>query len=102
MPLYYFLYAILLLGVFFLLVRYLLFRRASLSTRLFIKGIRAENSGLYEEAAISYENALSEIKKTRFRGSLEMKIREKLKVLHTIRTYQRDKDFVRKNNSWIS
>jgi hypothetical protein len=84
------------------LVRYLLFRRTSLSTKLFIKGIRAENSGHYEEAAISYENALSEVKKTRFGRSLEIKIREKLKVLHTIRTYQRDQNFVRKNNSWIS
>src|SRR4030095_12074294 len=98
MPLYYFVYMILLLGVSFLLVRYLLFRRTSLSTKLFMKGIRAENSGLYKEATISYENVLSEIRKTRFRRGLEIKIREKLKVLHTIRTYHRDQDFVRKNN----
>jgi len=102
MPLYYFFYAILLLGVSFLLIRYLLLRRTSLPTKLFIKGIKAENSGLYEEATTSYENALSQIKKTRFRRSLEMKIREKLKVLYTIRNYYRDLDFVRKNNSWIS
>jgi hypothetical protein len=102
MPVYYFVYLILLLGVSFLLVRYLLFRRTSLSTQLFIKGIRAENSGLYEEAAISYENALIKIKKSRFHRSLEIKIREKLKLLHTMRIYQRDQDFVRKNNSWIS
>ena len=67
-----------------------------------MKGIRAENSGFYEEATISYEDALSRIKKSRFHRSLEIKIREKLKVLHTIRNYHREMDFVRKNNSWIS
>jgi hypothetical protein len=67
-----------------------------------VKGMRAENSGLYEEAAVSYQNALNEIKKTRFHTSLEIKIREKLKLLHTIMTYKKDQDFIRKNNSWIS
>lgn len=102
MQAYYFLYLLIFLGVLFLLVRYLLLRRASLSTQLFIKGIRAENSGLYDEAAVSYANALSEMKKNWFHRSFKIKLREKLKVLHTIRTYKRDQDFIRKNNSWIS
>jgi len=89
-------------GVLFLLVRYLLLRRTSLSTQLYIEGIRAENSGLYDEAAVSYENALSEMKKNWFHRSFKIKVREKLKILHTIRTYKRDQDFIRKNNSWIS
>jgi len=102
MPTYYFLYMLIVLGVLFLLVRYLLLRRTSLSTQLFIKGVRAENSGLYAEAATSYENALREMKKNWFHRSLKIKIREKLKVLHTINIYKKDQDFIRKNNSWIS
>jgi len=102
MPGYYFLYLLMFLGVLFLLVRYLLLRRTSLSTQLFVKGIRAENSGLYDEAVTSYENALSAMKKNWFHRSFKIRVRTKLKVLHTINTYKRDQDFIRKNNSWIS
>jgi hypothetical protein len=102
MPAYYFLYLLIFLGVLFLLVRYLLLRRTSLSTQLFIEGLRAENSGFYDEAATSYENALSAMKKNWFHRSFKIKISEKLKVLHTLNTYKRDQDFIRKNNSWIS
>ena len=102
MEAYYVLYLLIFLGVLFLLIRYLLLRRISLSTQLFIKGIIAENGGLYDEAAVSYENALSEMKKTWFHRSFKIKVREKLKLLDTLRTYKRDQDFIRKNNSWIS
>ena len=102
MQVYYFLYLLIFLGVLCLLVRYLLLRRTSLSTQLFIKGIRAENGGLYDEAAVSYEKALSGMKKSWFHRALKIKIREKLKLLHTISTYKRDQEFIRKNNSWIS
>jgi hypothetical protein len=102
MPLYYFVYSAVLLGAFLLLVRYLLLKRTSLSTQLFMKGMRAENNGLYEEATVNYENALSKMKKNRFGNGLEMEIRDKLKVLHTLIIYKRDQEFVRKDNSWIS
>jgi hypothetical protein len=102
MQAYYFLYLLIFLGVLFLLVRHFLLRRTSLSTQLFVKGIRAENSGLYDEAATSYENALRTMKKNWFHRSFKIKITEKLKVLHTINTYKRDQGFIRKNNSWIS
>lgn len=102
MQAYYFLYLIIFLGFLFLLVRRVLLRRSSPSTQLFIKGLKAENEGLYDEAVVSYENALSEIKKTRFHRSLKIKICEKLKILHTVRTYKKDQDFIRKNDSWIS
>jgi len=102
MPAYYILYLLIFLVILFLLVRYLLWRKTSLSAQLYMKGMRAENSGRYDEAAANYENALKEIKKNRFHSSLEIKIREKLKVLRTISTYKRDQDFIRKNNSWIS
>jgi hypothetical protein len=102
MPLYYFVYFFLLLGFSFLVVRHFLLRRTSLSKQLFAKGIKAENMGLYEEATNSYENALSEIRKSRFHHEFENQIRQKLKVLQTVTTYIRDQDFVRENNSWIS
>ena len=70
--------------------------------QLFIKGLRTENSGNFDEATISYENALNEVKKIRFHHSLKNKIIEKLKVLRTIKTYKKDQNFVRENNSWLS
>jgi len=102
MPFYYIVYLIIFLGASFLLVRYLILKRPSLPMQLFIKGIKAENCGLYEEASVSYENALGEIKKSRFPRNLEIEIRRKLKVLHTVTAYTREQDFIRRNNSWIS
>jgi hypothetical protein len=102
MPLYYFLYLIILLVAFFLLVRYIIQRRTSLPIKLFIKGLRTENSGKFDEATISYENALNEVKKSMFHHSLKNKIIEKLKVLRTIKKYKKDQNFIRENNSWLS
>ena len=102
MPLYYFVYLIILLAAFFLLVRYIIQRKTSLPIQLFIKGLRTENSGNFDEATISYENALNEVKKIRFHHSLKNKIIEKLKVLRTIKRYKKDQNFIRENNSWLS
>ena len=103
MPLYYFVYLIILLAAFFLLVRYIINqRKTSLPVQLFIKGLRTENSGNFDEAAISYENALCEVKKIRFHHNLKSKIIGRLKVLRTIKTYKRDQNFIRENNSWLS
>ena len=102
MPLYYFVYLIILLAAFFLLVRYIIQRKTSLPIQLFIKGLRTENSGNFDEATISYENALYEVKKIRFHHSLKNKIIEKLKVLRTVKRYEKDQNFIRENNSWLS
>ena len=102
MPAYYIQCVVLCLGALFLLVRYLLLRKTSLSSQWYIKGMRAENKGIYDDAAASYENALREMKRNRFNRSLEIKIREKLKVLHTVITYERDQHFVRQDNSWVT
>jgi len=85
-----------------MLVRYIIHRKTSLPIQLFIKGLRTENSGNYDEAAISYENALNEVKKSRFHDSFKNKIIEKLKVLRTIKAYKKDQNFIRENNSWLS
>jgi hypothetical protein len=102
MQTYYVIYLIILLGFLFLLVRYLIVRRTSGATRLFIEATRAENDGNLQEAITTYEYALSEIKKVRFHSHLKIRIIEKLKVLHTLNTYNLDQGFVRKNNSWVS
>ena len=69
---------------------------------LFMDATKAENRGDYQEAVIAYENALCEVNKSRFHGHLKIKIMEKLKLLQTVRTYERDQAFVRKDNSWIN
>lgn len=59
-------------------------KKKNLSDKLFIEGLKHENSGHFEEALINYENALNEIKKNRIHSNLENKIKQKLKILHTI------------------
>ena len=64
---------------------------------LFIAAIKAENQGNYQEASDAYENALCEVKKSRFDRYLKIKILEKLKLLQTLKTYKKDQVFVRKD-----
>lgn len=99
MPAYYFIYLIIILVSSFMLVRYFVLRKRSLAMLLFLDALRAENKGNYREAVDVYENALSEVKKTRFDRYLKIKILKKLKLLQTIKTYQSDQTFVRKDNS---
>lgn len=98
----YYVYLILFFTASLLVLRYFFLRRTSLPTQLYIKGLRTENSGDYEEATIAYESALDEVNKNRFHQSLKNKIIEKLKVLRTVKNYEKDQNFRRENNSWIS
>jgi hypothetical protein len=99
---YYFIYLIIILGSSFLLVRYLILRKKSVAMLLFIDASKAENQGKYLQAVNTYETALCEVNKSKFHGHLKIIILEKLKVLQTVRTYERDQAFVRKDNSWIN
>ena len=63
--------------------------------KLFIEAQKNENDGRFEEAVVTYESALDEIKKFRFHGSLKNKIIDKLKVLHTNIEYQNNFHFIR-------
>jgi hypothetical protein len=71
------------------------FRKKNLPVELFVEGLRYENSGYFEEAILTYENALTEIKKEKFHGNLKNKIIQKLKVLHTIIEYKKSLLFTR-------
>ena len=72
-------------------------RKKSIPVILYVEALRNENSGHFEEALATYENALMEVKKEKFKygGSLKNKITEKLKVLHTIIEYKNSLRFVR-------
>ena len=102
MPVYYFIYLIILLGSFFLLVRYFILRKKSLAMLLFINAAKCENSGNYQDAVIAYENALFEVRKSNFHRYLEIKIVEKLRLMQTIKSYKDEQAFIRKDNSWIN
>jgi hypothetical protein len=102
MPVYYFIYLIILLGSSFLLVRHIMLRKKSLAMLLFINAAKSENSGNYQEAVITYENALLEARKSKFHHHLKIKIIEKLKLMQTIKSYKDDQAFIRKDNSWIN
>jgi len=102
MPVSYFFYLAILLVTLFLLTRYFFLKRNSLSTKLFIKALKAENNGHFEEATVLYEDALTEVKKVRFHLILKKKITEKLKVLLTVKQYTNCQGFIRKDDSWLA
>ncbi|THU40459.1 hypothetical protein FAM09_11400 [Niastella caeni] len=88
MPFYYYFFLLIMLAIIFLVFRSLFLRKRNISVELFVKALRNENSGHFEEAVINYECALQEVKKIRFHSSLKNKIIEKLKVLHTFIEYK--------------
>ena len=86
---YYYVVSAALFIVLMLVARYIMQRRKNLPVELFSRALQNENSGEYEEAVITYKNALLEFKKKkRHNTDLENKIHEKLKVLHTIIEYE--------------
>lgn len=70
-------------------VMFLLFKKKkNISLELYASALRNENDGLYDAAVADYEQALTELEKLRFRDARLMAgIQEKLKVLHTIISY---------------
>lgn len=80
-----------LLSVFVYIIYLQLFRKKSLALLHFEEALKNENAGYYEAAVAGYETALAEQQKLRFdNGVLTRKIREKIKVLHTIILYNRN------------
>ena len=95
MPFYYYFFLFIVLSVIFLVIRTIVLRKKNLSVELFAKALKNENSGHYEEAVITYKIALNEVKKTRFHNSLENKIIEKIKLLHTLIDYNNSNGHIR-------
>jgi hypothetical protein len=73
----------------------MLIKKNNLPVRLFIEAQKTENDGHFEEAVISYESALEEVRKFRFHSDLKNKIISRLKVLHTAIEYSNNFHFVR-------
>lgn len=79
----------------FLVISSILVKKKNLPVMLFIEAQKNENDGRFEEAVVTYESALDEVKKFRFHGSLKNKIISKLKVLKTAIAYKNNLRFVR-------
>jgi hypothetical protein len=66
-------------------------RQKDIPAELFAQALKNENSGHFEEAILTYEDALSKVNNSRFRShSLKNRIMDKLKVLHTAIEYQKN------------
>lgn len=95
MTTYYYIFSIILLTIIFILIRSFILRRKNIPVQLFNEALKNENSGYFEEAVITYETALNEIKKIRFHGTLKNKIIDKIKVLRTILEYNNNHRFIK-------
>jgi len=96
MAFYSYIFLLMILSIIILLFRTLILWKKSVPVELFVEALRNENNGNFEEAVITYETALSKSKKTWvFSNSLENKIIEKVKVLHTIIDYKNNLRFTR-------
>ncbi len=87
MQFYYYILLFLILSTALLLIRYFSQRKKNIPVQLFIAALKEENNGNFEDAIITYENALKEVRKIKFNITLEHKIVEKLKLLHTVIDY---------------
>lgn len=68
-------------------------RRKSILGELFAEALKNENSSNFEAAILSYETALTIVKKNRFNNnSLENSIAGKLKTLYTVTAYNKNFD----------
>jgi K+ transporter len=70
-------------------------KKKNLPVELFFEGLKYKNDGHFEEAIVNYKNALDVVKKNRFHNSLENKIIQKIKILHTIIEYKKSFQFIR-------
>ncbi len=95
MELYYYVFFFIAILIFVLLLRYFIFAKKNVSVKLFAEALKNENSGHFEEALITYQNALNEVKKIRFHSHLQNKIVDKLKVLNTVIEYTHNARFTR-------
>ncbi|HLI92769.1 MAG TPA: hypothetical protein VKU83_04145 [Puia sp.] len=66
-----------------------------ISIGLYVKGLRAENDGHFEEAITAYETALAQCKKLRFQQVFKNKIIGKVKLLHTLVDYDNSARYIR-------
>ena len=92
----YYYYAFLIIGLTIIFIYSYLQRKKDIPFELFVAALKNENDGLFEAAVITYETALDEVKKTRFRSDhLKNKIIGRLKVLHTNIDYNNNLRFTR-------
>jgi hypothetical protein len=89
MPFYYYLFSVLLLMLIAFIFYFVIQRRKDVPLELFFAALKSENNGHLESAVITYESALEEVKKGRFRsGNLKNKIIGKLKILRAFIEYE--------------
>src|SRR4030095_8891031 len=88
MEFYSYIFLVMILSLIILLIRSFILWRKNVPVELFVKALRNENSGHFEEAVVTYETALKGLKKTRSHSNLKNKIIEKLKVLRTVIEYK--------------
>lgn len=69
--------------------------RNNIPVGLYVKALKDENNGHFEEAIHTYEIALAQCKGVRFQRRFKNKIIGKLKLLHTIIDYNNSSRFVR-------
>ncbi len=91
MQIFYVLILVIMIIIVFLVIRYLILGRKTVPGLLFSEALRNENSGNFEAAVITYEQALAEVKKFRFQDQdLRKRIIQKIKVLQTAIEYEKD------------
>jgi len=96
MALYYYFYLIIGLLLVIIFSYFIIQRRKDIPFELFVEALKNENDGHFEAAVITYETALVEVKKSKFRSNnLKNKIVAKLKVLHTTIEYNNNARFIR-------
>jgi hypothetical protein len=92
---YYYFFSFIILSIIVVLVYSFTTWRKGVPVELFVRALKEENNGDFEQALAGYEIALYEFEKTKSNNSMRNKIIEKLKVLHLVIDYQNSIHFIR-------
>ena len=72
-----------------LIGKFIIQKNRQSSVSLYIKALKDENSGDIDAALANYKSAYEEAAKTRFQENMKQRIINKMKVLHSLKGYNK-------------
>lgn len=89
MIIFYTILSAIILSILLYIVRTVIQKKRQTSFSLYVKALKDENSGNLDAALANYKSAYDEATKTRFQENMKERILNKMKVLHSMKGYNK-------------
>ena len=89
MIIFYTILSAIILSILLYIVRTVIKKKRQTSFSLYVKALKDENSGNLDAALANYKSAYAEATKTRFQENMKERILNKMKVLHSMKGYNK-------------